>query len=192
MNRSAVVDHIESQFRRGSIDGFAYIYFNYKQQGSQTISSIFASIIVQLLIQSHVVQTMVEKLFEKNQDGKRKAKQEDLVNILSNITASSTIVLAFDALDEASQVTRKALMSHLATRKTDNLLVFITSRPDIDIRIIFEKTWLVDVVARQSDIETFVKARLEGSEDILEMLDDNADAIIQEIVRAVLVHAEGM
>jgi hypothetical protein len=183
---------MESRSLLGSIDGFAYIYFNYKQQGDQTISSIFASIIVQLLTQSAAVQKMVEELFENNQDGKRKAELEDLVNILFNNKSTSTIVLAFDALDEASQPTRKALMSQFSTMRTENLLIFITSRPDVDLRPVAGKMWLFDVVAQPSDMETFVKARLEGGEDILEMLDDNAEFIIQEIVRAVVTQAEGM
>jgi hypothetical protein len=176
----------------GSIDGFAYIYFNYKQQGDQTISSIFASIIVQLLAQSPAVQIMVEELFENNQDGKRKAELEDLVNILFNKKSFPTTVLAFDALDEASQQTRKALMHHFSTMRTENLLIFVTSRPDVDLRPVAGKMRLLDVVAQPSDMETFVNARLEGSEDILEMLDDKAEFIIQEVVRAVVAQAEGM
>src|SRR5205814_8559714 len=96
------------------MDGIAYIYFNYKQQESQTIHFIYASLVSQLLNRIPVLQGRVKELYEKHDRGRKSPSADELFNILSNLPSSYKVVLAFDALDEASDTTRDGLVTQLA------------------------------------------------------------------------------
>ena len=190
--RSAIVDYVKSNSHMHGIDGIAYIYFSYKQQGSQTIRSIYASIVAQLLYQIPDLQVPVKKLHEKHDNGKGTPGEEELVNILSSLLGSYKIILAFDALDEASNRTRANLMLQLAKLEETSLLVFFTSRPDVEIKSISKKARMVNVMAHNSDLETFIRANLEENPDVQDILDEDSQAIIPQIVDNVIERAAGM
>jgi hypothetical protein len=184
------VDYIESNAQAHSIDGIAYIYFNYKQQESQTARHIYASLVAQLLKQIPALQDVVEPLYNKHNDRKRRASAEELFSILSNLPSSGRVLLAFDALDEASRDTMKALVSQLAKLETKSLLVFLTSRPNINLNSIGLKTQIKDVAAQTSDLEVFIQAHL--IDHVMDTPYENHQAIIEEIIRNVVSHAAGM
>jgi len=186
------VDYVECNAQAHSIDGFAYIYFNYKQQGSQTARRIYASLVAQLLSQIPALQDAVEPLYNKHNDRKKKrASAEELFSILSNLPSSGKVLLAFDALDEASRDTRNALVSQLAKLEVKSIFVFLTSRPTINLSSIGLKTQIKDVAAQTSDLEVFIRAQLKD-DNVEDFLYENPEAIIEEIIRNVISHAAGM
>jgi len=185
------VDYVECNAQAHSIDGFAYIYFNYKQQGSQTARRIYASLVAQLLSQIPALQDAVEPLYNKHNDRKKKrASAEELFSILSNLPSSGKVLLAFDALDEASTDTMDALVSQLAKLEMKSLLVFLTSRPNINLSSIGPKTQIKDVAAQTSDLEVFIQAHLK-IDRVMVILYKNPQAT-EEIIRNVVSHAAGM
>lgn len=68
--------------------------------------------------------------------------------------------------------------------------VFLTSRPVLDLRHL--SVWTEDIVAHGADIETYTKARLEDSDDVQDILEDQADDMIPAIIANVRIHAAGM
>jgi len=185
------VDYVESNAQAHSIDGIAYVYFNYKQQESQTAHCIYASLVAQLLNRIPALQDAVEPLYNKYNDGKKRASAEELFNILSNLPSSGKVLLAFDALDEASRDTRNALVSQLAKLEVKSIFVFLTSRPTINLSSIGLKTQIKDVAAQTSDLEVFIRAQLKD-DNVEDFLYENPEAIIEEIIRNVISHAAGM
>jgi hypothetical protein len=194
VHRSAVVDYIQSKPDVLRIDGIAHVYFNYKQQGSQTLPSVYASLVGQLVNQVPNLRGAVKDLFKKHDNGKKVPGIEELIGVLSNLTGSRQIVLAFDALDEASEHIRKGLMTQLEKliEKNRTFFVFLTSRPDVQLKsTVLDKTKLMDVAANDSDLTVFARAHLEDDE-VKEILGEDSRSIIPEIVDAVVSHAAGM
>jgi hypothetical protein len=182
------VDEIQSKH---SIDGIAYIYFNYKQLGSQTLASVYASLVGQLLDQIPALRATVKDLYEKHGRGKNIPTAQELFNILTSLPQSCKVVLAFDALDEASEETRKGLLTDLEKLENKSLRVFLTSRPDVQPKSIADKTRIVVVIANDSDLRVFAQAHLED-DDIQDILGEHSRSIVPQIIDGVISHAAGM
>jgi len=186
------VDYLDSAKSIYGIYGVAYVYFNYKQQESQTPSTVYAGLLAQLLKQIPELGALAEELYEKNDSGKKKPRTEDLLNLLSNVMTSSKVFLAFDALDEASDSTRIDLLKQLQRLEDGkkSLRVFMTSRPSVEIKAPIEKIRSIEVTARESDLRIFIRAQLE--EKIEELDIEDQQTIMAQIVESVLSHAAGM
>ena len=186
-SRSAVVDYVESQ----SDVHIAYIYFNYKQWESQTASRIYASLVAQLLNTVPVLQTHAETLYQKCDNGKKTPAAGELFDVLTCLPSSYKIVLAFDALDEASVDTRNDLLSRFARLDKTSLLFFITSRPGITIRSISTRTKIENVTAQTSDLKEYIREHLQ-SDEVQTLLDDDSQNVVPEIEQNLISHAAGM
>ena len=186
-SRSAVVNYVEAE----SDVHIAYIYFNYKQWESQTASRIYASLVAQLLNKVPALQTHAEKLYQKCENGKKIPAAEELFDILTCLPSSYKIVLALDALDEASVDTRKDLLSRLARLENTPPLFFITSRPGITIRSISAKTRIENVTAQPSDLKEYIREHLQ-SDEVQTLLDDDSQKVVLEIEQNLISHAAGM
>jgi hypothetical protein len=186
------VDLLESKKRTYNISGVAYVYFNYKQQVSQTPSLIYTSLLAQLLTQIPDLQSPIEELYEKSGCGKKKPQTEDILKLLSNATNSTKVFLAFDALDEASDSTRAILLKQLQCLEDgkESLQVLMTSRPNVEVKVPVEKVRLIDVTARESDLKMFLRARLEENIELQDIEDPRT--VIPQIIEGVLSHAAGM
>lgn len=178
INRSTAIDYVAAHKEEYGINGVAYVYFNYKQQVNQTILAIFESLIVQLLHQVKDLEIMAQQMYEKLGRGRQRPTLDDLTELMSNLEKSSTIFLAFDALDEATAATRLALISQLDRLKTKSYFVLLTSRPGTEIKSITEKLTFLDITAQDSDLETYARYQMENNEDIRDILDGAATLII--------------
>ena len=134
----------------------------------------------------------MEELYEKYDSGKKKPRTEDLLSLLSNVTTSCKVFLAFDALDEASDSTRISLLEQLQRLENGKKLlqVLMTSRPSVEIKAPAEKIRLLEVTARESDLRVFIEAQLK--EKIGELDIGDPQTIIPQIIEGVLSHAAGM
>lgn len=186
------MDYLKHHMHIHDIDGIAYIYFNYKQQISQTIIAVIACLIVQLLEKMAALEMPLYDLYVKYDNGKRKPSVEDLMGVLLELTLSKKLLLAFDALDESSAATRAALLSQLAMIKPKSCFILLTSRPGIEIKLLAQRTRTLDMIAHISDMEVFARAQLEANDDVLEILDDSATFLVPQIVKGVVAHAGGM
>jgi hypothetical protein len=131
---------------------------------------IYASIIAQLLSSRLDVQEPVEKLYKKHGQGKKTPVEGELLEILTTISKPLTIVLAFDALDEAEEDTRETLIKNLATLKSSIFRILVTSRPDVNLFNILttsrpnviatENVRTTEIVAHKLDLEIFIQETL--------------------------------
>lgn len=111
--------------------------------------------------------------------------------MLTHLPSSCEIVLAFDALDEASVDTREDLLSRLAKLEKTSLLVFITSRPDIELGLISTRTKIENVTAQTSDLEEFIQEHLQAGK-VQRILGENSQIVVPEIIQNLTSHAAGM
>ncbi|OCK97642.1 HET-domain-containing protein, partial [Cenococcum geophilum 1.58] len=133
---SSAIDHLIGNAALYGLHAVAYIYFNYKQRDAQSIENVLASLLVQLFEQVPACQVQVAELYDKSGEGKRKASFDDVFSLLLTISRSYRLSIVFDALDEASAKTRTALIQLLPKFELSKLFVLISSRPDVDLRLL--------------------------------------------------------
>ena len=133
----------------------------------------------------------MENLYQNCDNGNKSPAAEELFDVLTRLPSSYKIVLAFDALDEASVHAREDLLSRLARLEKTSLLFFITSRPDIDIGLISARTKIEEVTAQTSDLKEFIREHLQ-SYKVQRILGENSQKVVPEIEQNLTSHAAGM
>ena len=144
---SSAIDHLIGNAPLYSLGAVAYIYFKYKQRDAQTIENVLAGLIVQLFEQIPACQVQVAELYSKRGEGKRKPCFDYIFSLLLSISRSYRIAMVFDALDEASAKTRAALIQLLPKFELGKHFVLISSRPDVDLRLLNRWTLTEGVIA---------------------------------------------
>jgi hypothetical protein len=69
--------------------------------------------------------------------------------------------LIIDALDECSEEARRTLQTKLREfQAVVNLNLMITSRPQVNVKKVFEEAILLEVVARDEDVRSYLQERI--------------------------------
>jgi ankyrin repeat domain-containing protein 50 len=172
---STVVDSLRGTLRNAQNDeSLAYFYCDRNQSDRQNPVLILSSFVKQLstpqscdAVQPSLVQLYAEK--EKTGFASNEISIEESEKILLelvNIYPQTTLVL--DALDECDRRTRGRLievLDGLLEQSSKPVKVFISSRPDQDIKDRFDSGPSVGIQAtdNQVDISTFVDNKIEKS-----------------------------
>ena len=88
--RSAAIDFAEGHLPELSLDGFAYVYFQWDQRAKQQTLQVFASILHKLFPISADVRSGVEELRTKKLTSSTKPTGDELAKILTGLTPSSS------------------------------------------------------------------------------------------------------
>lgn len=191
-SRSLVVDYVSSPDSGHGIRAVAFTYFNYKQQNSQNTLNVLGDITCQLLLQLPNVWGPVKELFKHHKNGATQPTVDELIRILNEVDEPDHILLAFDALDEAGSGTRDSLIQHIQEFAKLPMRIFLTSRPDVELRILKEYILPVKVSAIDADLIRYARKRLQENSSVQCMLDGHSEAIITEIVNLIVSQARGM
>jgi hypothetical protein len=188
-DRSLVIDHATSIDPEFVI---VYYYLNYKHEGSQDIKTIISSLVSQLLVKIPALWPAVDRLYKKCEATRRKPSIEDAISPLFDLETPSKVIIAIDALDEASNSTRDALLKLLSSLCEVGFRAFLTSRPTINIRQLRTCTTVVDITAQKRDLEIYTTTRLEENENVQEVLEDRASTVVNQMVDLMVSQAAGM
>lgn len=165
-----MIHHLTAQYDKRPGYRVAYYYFDFNDPRKQTLTGYLKSLVQQLCAQSDSVPEPLLLLYEecKGSDPSSAQLTEALTSMLSS---SSRDFIVIDALDECKEEDgereREAFFEALANVKTSatgSYCIFITSRPELDIRR--EMAILGDMVLEVSgtlvneDIRSHVKAYL--------------------------------
>ncbi|KAH6876538.1 hypothetical protein B0T10DRAFT_497692 [Thelonectria olida] len=163
---SSVIDHILRHPESGH--GFAYFYCNRNDEIRRKPDHILRALVRQLssdMKATDKIHPALKGLTNELEDESsvlNVRKCQDLLLTLINSYASTTIIL--DALDECNRDFRGELMECLETLLTESkrLKVFISSRPDGDIKRQFQSRPLIQLQAtdNENDISRYVQLRL--------------------------------
>ena len=180
-------------------EALAYFYCDRNQLDRQDSTSIIRSFVRQLstardgsTIQVSVVRTYHAKKQMGFATGKLNMEEcGDLLLHLVNVYPQTTLIL--DGLDECidNQEIIKAL-DRVLRKSLRPLKIFVSSRPDEDIRERFEKGSNVSIQAtnNQSDIASFVAAKI--GEDDKSRRNRLSSELKEDIVSAILEESKGM
>ena len=145
------------------IDGLAYIYFSYNDLDRQTALAVYAGIALQLLTKSSQLRDDIFQLFDKHKNSPTKEKSQILKGMKRAVTSlKSSILLIFDALDEASEDTRDEILDLLEGARIDSARILATSRNDYRESIGNEQVVSHHVRADPDDIRVFLEDKLDN------------------------------
>ena len=156
----------------------AYYYFDFKDTGKQERRGFLSSLLIQLCTRFHRGYDILTSLHEAHGNGSRQPSEVDLIECLKEVLASRARGRAYivvDAVDECpnrpgipsprEKVLR--LIKELVSLRHPDIRIFITSRPEVDIRTVLEPlashvVSLHDEGGQKGDIINYVKSVVES------------------------------
>ncbi|KAN0138147.1 hypothetical protein V8E53_004036 [Lactarius tabidus] len=153
----------------------AYFYFDFKDERKKDSRALLSSLLDQLSEQSDQFRDVLRVLYLEHEDGSKQPHDDTLVRCLKDmltIAGSAPVYLVMDALDECPNTSDDrspwsprgkvlSLVKELVGLRLPNLRLCITSRPELDIRIIIQhlatqKISLHDESGQNRDINTYI------------------------------------
>ncbi|KAK3933812.1 hypothetical protein QBC46DRAFT_326021 [Diplogelasinospora grovesii] len=194
---SKVIDHVQSLLKTSNNEGFAFFYCNRNEEERRKPDSILRSYVRQLSTAARHPGDMRKRLRDLCRETREKGSDLDVdtckEQLLESVNLYPKTTLVLDALDECEPDSRGRLVDtieFLLARSERPLKVFISSRPDTDIRYQFKSRPNIEVQAtdNQADIKKFVNEEIAKHRRWGEM----SPPLQEEIVRVLLDRSQGM
>ncbi|MCJ1403377.1 hypothetical protein MMC11_006600 [Xylographa trunciseda] len=172
--------------------GMAYVYCDYDDQNNQTLSNILGSILKQLIMQSATLPGFIDEIYRKDNHKPTNLEPEIFWKLLERLSKNfPRIYIILDALDELENDklrTRRNLVRMISMSQAfeNNVRIFATSRThleDINSALCVFPKLLIE--ARDSDMRSFLLQRIEGSEDLEDIIHNDEDFKAQ-IIKALI------
>ncbi len=202
---SSVIQDIEAVCKAGN-GSMAYFYFDFRDANKQGLRDLVPSLITQLSTHSGPRCNILSDLYSAHDDGKNQPSDTILAECLKEMLAlpdQHPIYLIIDALDESPNTSGipsprervLQLVKELVEFRLPNLRICVTSRPEIDIRDVFEtltsrRVSLHDQSGQKKDIVEYVKSvvysnsepimkrwRTEDKDLVIQVLSERADGM---------------
>jgi hypothetical protein len=202
---STIIEDVKTLCDAGQAS-MAYFYFDFRDINKQHWRDLVPSLLTQLSSRSGPRCDILSKLYSDHDDGAQQPNDDALTQCLKEMLKLSDqrpTYLIMDALDECSNVSgiptsRKRvlqLVKELVDLHIPNLRIFVTSRPEVDIRDVLEpltsrRVSLHDQSGQKKDIEDYVRSivysnsepimrrwRKEDKELVIETLTERADGM---------------
>lgn len=160
----------------------AYYYFDFKDTEKQNLRGLLTSLLTQLCTWSHRGYDTLSSLYRDRANGLRQTSESDLIECLKKVLAlpcQGRVYIIMDALNEcpnnpgipSPRENILQLVKELVDLRHPDLRVCITSRPEVDIRMVLEPlvshtVSLHDERGQRDDIISYVKSVMETDENI--------------------------
>lgn len=183
---SLVIDRLRD-VHIGQKIAIAFVYFDYRDKGSQSLENTVASLLRQVVSQKSVLPTSLVELYKKLGEQKMKPQVQDLERILLHICQDfDQVFILIDALDECDEaMRRKHFLPFLAAlQKISSIRLFVTSRPyPEDIRNALDPVPQIHVQASDADLRMYLRRKIEesGNADIID--EDFKQRLIDTVTR---------
>ncbi|CAI7611281.1 unnamed protein product [Penicillium crustosum] len=167
---SKVIDHVQGLLKSSSPDaGFAYFYCNRNEDERRDPLCILQSYVRQLSTAvgstGHIRKRLQVVSDEARRQGSHLGLEACKTQLLESVNGYSQTTIILDALDECYEHSRWQLIDvirELVSKSDRPLKVFISSRPDEDIKTQFSgKNIEIYAINNQDDIEKFVNAEID-------------------------------
>ena len=145
---STIIQQIKTKSDRG-LALMGYYYFDFKDIAKQGIRGLLASLLSQFCATSDPCYQILSDLYSENHEGSQQPDNETLIESLKEILRlpdAPMRCIIMDAIDECPNTSgfptpREEVLDFLedlVNLGLPNLRICVTSRPEIDIRIILE------------------------------------------------------
>ena len=183
----------------------AYFYFDFRDVNKQHWRDLISSLLTQLSSRSDLCRDNLSRLYSDHDDGARQPSDDTLGHCLIEmlkVQGQGPIYLIMDALDECPNNELPSprdrilwFLKELVDLRLPNVCICVTSRPEFDIRNVFEpltsrRVSLHDQSGQKKDIEDYVRSvvysnaepimrrwRKEDKELVIKTLSERADGM---------------
>ena len=190
--------------RKCGLAFLAFFYHDFREDQKRDLRGLLSSVLFQFCDQSDSYYDILSKFYSTHRYGAQSPSDDALVRCLEDITkvpGQAPIFLIVDALDECSNTSpmpshrEKALtlIEKLIDWQLPNLRICVTSRPEVDIKVIlgpltFRSISLEDEKGQMEDIENYIKSVIDkdprnrrwttqDKEMVIDVLTRNADGM---------------
>jgi hypothetical protein len=178
-----VVEHLNQKY--GEKSAIAYIYFDYKDQETQDIVNLLANVLKQILSR---LDDISDELFAALDDMRSQSrhfldssKVIEVIRLVAEQLSRTYIIV--DALDECRDANTRAHLLDILDKLTAarNIKIYIASRPHIQH---IRGAEVLQIRARDTDIETYVRSKLEKGGRV-------TPSLREQIIARLLISAKG-
>ena len=202
---STIIEDIEAMCDAEQAS-MAYFYFDFRNANKQGLCDLLPSLLTQLSARSSPRCDILSDLYVAHDRGKKQPSDSVLIKCLRDMLTLSSqrpTYLVMDALDESPNAsgipsTREGvlqLVKGLVDLRHPNLRICVTSRPEIDIKDVFEPLTLLrlslhDQSEQKKDIADYVRSvvysnlesiirrwKVEDKNLVIETLSDRANGM---------------
>jgi hypothetical protein len=172
---STVIEDVDSM-RKAGLASLAFFYFDFREDQKKTLRGLLSSLLVQLCHQCNSYYDVLFKFYSEHARGLRHPSDDALVKCLKDLIklpGQAPVYLIVDALDEcpntSANPTPRAevlnLLEDLINSQFPNLRIWVTSRPETDIKdvlgpLVFRSVSLHEQSEQRRDIEEYIKSAI--------------------------------
>jgi hypothetical protein len=200
---STIIENIDTM-RKCGLAFLAIFYHDFREEQKRDLRGLLSSVLFQFCDQSDSYYDVLSNFYSAHRYGAQSPSDDALVRCLEDILkvpGQAPIFLIVDALDECSNTSpipshrekTLALVEKLIDWQLPNLRICVTSRPEVDIKVIlgpltFRSISLENERGQMEDIENYIKSVVEkdprnrrwatqDKEMVIDVLTRNADGM---------------
>ena len=158
-----------------------YFYFDFRDTDKQNLHNVLPSLLTQLSTRSDSFCDILSHVYEAHNNGAYKPDTGAMISCLKDMLAlpdQGPVYIILDAIDECPNSSgipsaRKQVLDFLkdlVNFRLPNLHLCITSRPEVDIRVVLEplafySVSIHDQIGQRKDIEDFIRSVVHADSD---------------------------
>jgi len=200
---STIIEEIE-MMRKSGLASLAMYYYDFREDQKKDLRGLLSSAISQLCDQSDSYHNVLSNFYSTHRDGEQSPSDNELAQCLKDVLElprQAPVYLIIDALDECSNTSAMPsprekvlkLVVHLIESRLTNLRICVTSRPEIDIKVMLEPLAFRSISIHEErgqleDIENYIRSvintdprnqrwRQEDKQLVIEVLTERADGM---------------
>jgi len=197
---STIIEEIEAM-RKSGLASLAFYYYDFRDDQKKDLRGLLSSVIFQLCDQSDFYYNILSTFYSTHGNGAQNPSDDELSQCLKELLelpGQVPVYLVVDALDECQSTPvpfsarEKVLMlvEDLVNSRFPNLHVCVTSRPELDIKVVvqpltFRSVSIHDEIGQLEDIENYIKKtvntnrrwKAEDKQLVIDALTDRADGM---------------
>jgi len=170
---SSIIEEIETM-RKSGLASLALYYHDFREDEKKSRRGLLSSVLFQLCHQSDSYHDILSKFYSTHCRGAQTPSNDELFRCLKDLLelpGQAPVYLIIDALDECPNTSAMPspredvlmLVNQLVESRLTNLQLCVTSRPEIDIKIVlepltFHSVSIHDERGQMEDIENYIRS----------------------------------
>ena len=160
--------------QKSGLASLAFYYHDFREDGKKDRRGLLSSVISQLCDQSDSYHDIISTFYSTHDNGRRSPSNNELLQCVKSLLeplGQAPVYLIVDALDECPNTSAMpspreeilTLLEQLVESRLMNLRLCVTSRPEIDIKIVLEplasrSISIHDEKGQMEDIENYIRS----------------------------------
>ena len=190
--------------RKSGLASLAFYYHDFREDQKKHLRGLLSSVLFQLCAQSDSYSDILSNFYSTHLHGTRSPSDDELFRCLKELLelpGQAPVYLIIDALDECPNTSAipspreeiLMLLEQLIESRFTNLRLCVTSRPEIDIKIVlepltFRSISIHDEKGQMEDIENYIQSVVNTGAQSRRWKREDKQLVIDILTK----HADGM